>query len=54
MKRTHAGAAAYDKWLREQVQEAIDDPRPTIAHADVTNKANARIAAMRKGVRAKA
>jgi hypothetical protein len=32
MKATHANAAAYDKWLREQVQEAINDPRPTIAH----------------------
>jgi hypothetical protein len=36
------------------VQEAIDDPRPTIAHEDVMKKAEARIAAMRKGRRAKA
>ena len=54
MKQTHASAAAYDKWVREQVQEAIDDPRPTIAHEDVMSKANARIEAMRKGKRAKA
>ncbi|MFL9936951.1 hypothetical protein P0D88_50285 [Paraburkholderia sp. RL18-103-BIB-C] len=54
MKATHARAVAYDKWLREQVQEAIDDPRPTIAHEDVMKKAEARIAAMRKGRRAKA
>ena len=54
MKATHANAAAYDKWLREQVQEAINDPRPTIAHEDVMMKAEARIEAMRKGRRAKA
>ena len=54
MKQTHANAAAYDKWVRAQVQEAIDDPRPTIAHEDVMKKANARIEAMRKGKRAKA
>ncbi|MGF6482597.1 hypothetical protein OKW34_003264 [Paraburkholderia youngii] len=54
MKATHASAAAYDKWVREQVQDAIDDLRPTIAHDDVMKKADARIEAMRKGKRAKA
>jgi hypothetical protein len=54
MKATHASAAAYDKWMRQQVQEAIDDPHPTIAHDDVMKKAEARIEAMRKGKRAKA
>jgi hypothetical protein len=54
MKATHASAAAYDTWVRQQVQEAIDDPRPTIAHDDVMKKAGARIEAMRKGKRAKA
>lgn len=54
MKATHANAAAYDRWLREQVQEAIDDPRPAIAHEDVIKKAEARIESMRKGKRAKA
>lgn len=54
MKSTHASAAAYDRWVREQVQEAIDDPRPTVAHEDVMKKAEARIKAMRKGKRAKA
>ena len=29
MKHAHE-AAAYDKWFRAQVQEAIDDPRPSI------------------------
>jgi hypothetical protein len=54
MKATHASAAAYDKWVRQQVQEAIDDPRPAIAHEDVMKKAEARIEAMSKGRRAKA
>lgn len=54
MKATHASAAAYDTWVRQQVQEAIDDPRPTIAHDDVMSKADARIEAMRKGKRAQA
>ncbi len=34
MKRAHE-AAAYDKWFRAQVQEAIDDPRPSIPHGQV-------------------
>lgn len=34
MKNAHQ-AAAYDKWFREQVQEAIDDPRPAIPSAEV-------------------
>jgi len=54
MKATHASAAAYDKWLREQVQEAIDELSPTIAHEDVMKKAEARLGAMRQGKRAKA
>lgn len=28
-------ATAYDAWFREQVQVTIDDPRPSIPHADV-------------------
>jgi len=34
MKNAHQ-AAAYDKWFHAQVQEALDDPRPSIAHSDV-------------------
>ena len=34
MKRAHE-AAAYDSWFRAQVQEAIDDPRPSIPHEQV-------------------
>ncbi len=28
-------AAAYDKWFRAQVQEALDDPRPSIPNEAV-------------------
>jgi hypothetical protein len=52
LKQTHTNAAAYDTWVREQVQEAMDDPRPSIEHADVMKKAQARVEAMRKGKRA--
>jgi hypothetical protein len=51
LKRTHMNAA-YDNWVREQVQEVIDDPRPSIEHADVMQRAQARVQAMRKGKRA--
>jgi hypothetical protein len=34
MKQAHE-AAAYDKWFRAKVQEALDDPRPSIPHAEV-------------------
>ena len=33
LKHAHK-AAAYDKWFREQVREAINDPRPAVAHED--------------------
>ncbi len=34
-KRAHA-AAAYDKWFRGKVQEALDDPRPGMPHEEVS------------------
>ncbi|MBV4485148.1 stability determinant [Pseudomonas sp. SWRI153] len=27
-------AASYDRWFRAQVQEALDDPRPAVPHAE--------------------
>lgn len=33
LKRAHA---AYDKWFRSQVQAALDDPRPSIPHEEVS------------------
>jgi hypothetical protein len=35
LKRTHE-AAAYDTWFREQVQQSLDDPRPSISHDDAS------------------
>jgi hypothetical protein len=34
MKEVHE-SAAYDKWFRAQVQEALDDPRPAVSHEEV-------------------
>ena len=34
MKNAHA-AAAYKGWLTKEVQEAIDDPRPSVLHSQV-------------------
>ena len=33
--RQFAAAASYDRWFRAQVQEAIDDPSPSISHDQV-------------------
>ncbi len=34
MREAHE-ASAYKKWLAKEVQEAIDDPRPSVPHAQV-------------------
>lgn len=47
MKHAHE-AAAYDKWFRAQVQEAIDDPRPSIPHEQVMADFAERRAALRQ------
>lgn len=47
LKRAHE-AAALDAWLREQVQESLDDPRPTVAHEDVKAYFAARKAVLNK------
>lgn len=46
MKKAHE-AAAYDKWLNAEVQEAIDDTSPTIAHDEVVRNVHAAIKAVR-------
>lgn len=33
MRKAHE-AAAYDKWFRDKVQEALDDPRPSISNEE--------------------
>lgn len=43
MKAAHE-AAAYDKWFRAQVQESLDDPRPSIPHEEVMHDVRALIA----------
>lgn len=47
LKAAHE-AAAYDKWFRGQVQEAIDDPRPSVPHDQVVAEWNAERAALLK------
>ena len=44
-------ATAYDRWFRIQVQEAIDDPRPSIPHDQVMAEMRAIIAKKRKNAR---
>jgi hypothetical protein len=51
LKRAHA-AAAYDKWFRSQVQGALDDPRPSIPHADVSARWAKKRAQLLKKVKA--
>ncbi|WP_229223934.1 antitoxin [Duganella sp. sic0402] len=38
-------AEGYDRWFRAQVQEAIDDPRPSVPHDQVMARMRAIIAA---------
>ncbi|NHZ66928.1 antitoxin PaaA2 family protein [Massilia genomosp. 1] len=42
MKDAHA-AAAYTKWLKAEVQEAIDDTSPTIQHDEAMREVRAAI-----------
>ena len=42
MKAAHQ-AVAYDKWLKTEIQEAIDDTTPTIAHAEAMRLVRAAI-----------
>lgn len=51
LKHAHE-AAAYDKWLKAEVQEAIDDDSPTIPHAEVMKDVRAIIVKARTAKRA--
>lgn len=42
MKDAHA-AAAYTKWLKAEIQEAIDDPGPTVPHDEAMRRVRAAI-----------
>ena len=46
MREAHQ-AAAYDKWFKAEIQEAIDDPRPNVSHEDVMRRMDERIAAIK-------
>ena len=46
MREAHQ-AAAHTKWLKTEIQEAIDDPRPNAAHDDVMRRMDERIAAIK-------
>lgn len=40
-------AAAYNQWLAAEIQEAIDDPRPSVPHDEVMARMDARIARLK-------
>jgi hypothetical protein len=42
LKSAHE-AAAYDKWLKTEIQEAIDDTSPTISHDEAMRQVRAAI-----------
>ena len=46
--KEQARQADYDEWLKAQVQEALDDPRPNVAHEEVMAIMEAEIAALKK------
>jgi len=45
---TQEEADSYDKWFRAMVQQALDDPRPSIPHDQAMAILNARLEARRK------
>lgn len=51
MKNAHE-AAAYNKWLKAEVQEAIDDTSPSLPHEEVMQDVRALIAQARAAKRA--
>ena len=53
MKAAHE-AAAYDKWFREQVREALDDPRPSIRNTEVKKHFAAKRKELQKRIKAAA
>src|SRR5665647_952241 len=45
MREAHK-AAAYSKWLAAEIQESVDDPRPSIPHDEVMAQMDTDIAAL--------
>ncbi len=52
MKNAHQ-AATYKGWLTNEVQEAIDDPRPSVPHAQVAAEWATERAALLKQAKSK-
>ena len=44
-------AAAYNQWLAAEIQEAIDDPRPSVPHDEVMARMDTRIARHKAGAK---
>ena len=51
---TEEQAEAYDRWFRQKVQAALDDPRPDVPHEEVMAETAAIIAAAEQRSRKKA
>lgn len=51
LKNAHV-ATAYDKWLKAEVQEAIDDTSPSIPHEEVKQHFAGKREALRKRIAA--
>lgn len=51
LKKAHA-AAAYDKWLKAEIQEAIDDTSPSIPNDEVKKHFAGKREALRKRIAA--
>ena len=45
---TQEQADSYDRWFRAKVQEALDDPRPSLPDDEVVRRMEERFAALRK------
>ncbi|AXF19197.1 hypothetical protein CUJ89_00775 [Burkholderia pyrrocinia] len=52
LKAAHE-AAAHDRWFRDQVQQALDDPRPSVPDAEVRAGLASRRAALRQRIAGK-
>lgn len=52
MRQAHE-AAAYNQWLATEIQEAIDDPTPSVPHEEVMARMDARIARHKAAAEAK-
>lgn len=51
MKQAHA-SAAYDRWFREEVQAALDDPRERVSNEEVEKRFAGKREALRKRIAA--